>query len=162
MLWIAKRPLPLARLVGHDPAFELLFRSWSELRADGRLPPGAMLRASALPLLIPDLVLAGLDALRRDAAPMLGALARWATAPADPQAARADEPPRPSLGALAAADRETIAYSGSPVFQVFMVRDLAGRVESWLQLVCPLANDGVRVDELVLLVAPQRRDALVG
>ncbi len=141
LVWLAKRPLPLAALDGADSALEVALRAWSERRVDGLLPPRCALDTPQLRLLLPEAEWLAPPAPHGGPTP-LGRLAALATAEAaDPRAARR------SLGELLREDQRTVRFTGSPLLQDLLVQGPLA-VERWRQLLLPTADDGIRVKEL--------------
>ncbi len=160
LVWLAKRPLPLAALDGADSALEVALRAWSERRVDGLLPPRCALDTPQLRLLLPEAEWLAPPAPDGGPAPLgrfaallerfpvdvaVGqdiqrALMKTAEA-ADPRAARR------SLGELLREDQRTVRFTGSPLLQDLLVQGPLA-VERWRQLLLPTADDGIRVKEL--------------
>lgn len=153
LVWLAKRPLPLAALDGTDPALEVALRAWMERRVDGLLPPRCTLDTPQLRLLLPEAE--WLAPPGPDGAPApLGRLEALAAAePAEPRAARR------TLGELLREDQRTVRFTGSALLQDLLVRGPLA-VEAWRQLLLPTADDGVRVKELLQLCRLRRSEPL--
>ncbi len=143
LVWLAKRPLPLAAIDGADPALEVALRAWAERRVDGLLPPRCVLDTPQLRLLLPEAE--WLAPPSPDEPAPLGRLEALATAvAARPEAARR------TLGELLHEDQRTVRFTGSALLQELVVRGPLA-VERWRQLLLPTADDGVRVKELLQL-----------
>lgn len=143
LVWLAKRPLPLAAIDGADPALEVALRAWAERRVDGLLPPRCVLDTPQLRLLLPEAEWL-VPPPPHEPAP-LGRLEALASAEAaHPEAARR------TLGELLREDQRTVRFTGSPLVQELVVRGPLA-IERWRQLLLPTADDGVRVKELLQL-----------
>jgi hypothetical protein len=144
LVWLAKRPLPLAFLDGADPALDIALRAWMAQRTDGLLPPRCALDTPQLRLLLPEAEWLAPPGPEGGPAPLGRLEALAAAEAADPRAARR------TLGELLREDQRTVRFTGSPLLQDIVVQGPLA-LERWRQLLLPTADDGVRVKELLQL-----------
>ncbi len=147
MQWLKKRPLPLYALDAADVALDLTYRWWNGLRDGGLLPSRSQVDTPQFRLLVPAVHWVDM----RDKAPEridLGPLAGFSEVL--PAATGGGSPGYP-LGRLLREDFRTVAYTGSALFQEIHLAQ-HGLVTVYAELLLPVADDGVKVSEVLLLV----------
>ncbi len=147
MQWLKKRPLPLHALGAADVALDLTHRYWSGLRENGLLPSRARVDTPQFRLLVPGVH--WVDLREGEIADIpLGPLAGFAELP---PAATGGGRPGYRLGTLLREDFRTVAYTGSALFQeIHLGRN--GVTTVYTELLLPVADDGVKVSEVLMLV----------
>lgn len=150
MHWLKKRPLPLHALGAADIALDLTYRYWHGLREQGLLPSRSRVDTPQFRLLVP--AVHWVD-LRQDAVENigLGPLEGFAELP---PAATGGGRSGHRLGTLLREDFRTVAFTGSALFQeIQLVQN--GRTAVYTELLLPVADDGVKVTEVLMLVRQQ-------
>lgn len=145
---LTKRPLPLYALDGGDPALDFAHRWWRARCDDSQLPSRAAVDSWAFRLLVGGT--SWIDVRSPEPADwrmdsLAAGLGKLASAAWD------------SAAAALRVDLEAIRRTG-----VVLVQDLfvAGRRTGWRQLVLPHADDGVRVQDLLVVVAARPTAAM--
>ncbi len=153
MHWTKKRVLPLHALSGADLALDLGFRYWTGLRDQGLLPSRSQVDTPQFRLLIPAVHWIDLRPPLHDAEPRLalGPLEAFV----DLMPASGDDSEDRKLGHLLREDLRTVAFTGSPLFQEIHLRNHQQELV-YSELLLPVADDGMEVTEILMLVREQR------
>ncbi len=150
MQWLRKRPLPLYALGAADTALDFTYRYWHGLRRQGLLPSRSAVDTPQFRLLVPDVHWVDMRGARVERLP-LGPLEGFADLrPAATGEGRSGY----RLGTLLREDFRTVAYTGSALFQEIHLGP-GGVTAVYAELLLPVADDGVAVSEVLMLVRPQ-------
>lgn len=147
MQWLKKRPLPLYALDAADVALDLTHRYWSGLRDGGLLPSRSRVDTPQFRLLVPAVHwvdMRGEAARRIDLGPFEG----FSEVPPATTGGGSSGYP---LGRLLREDIRTVAYTGSALFQEIHLFH-SGATTVYTELLLPVADDGVKVSEVLMLV----------
>ncbi len=150
MRWLKKRPLPLHALDATDTALDFTYRYWHGLRTHGLLPSRSAVDTPQFRLLVPDVHWVEMRGATVERIP-LGPLEGFAGLR---PAAIGGGGSGYRLGTLLREDFRTVAYTGSALFQEIHLGS-GGVTAVYTELLLPVADDGVEVGEVLMLVRPQ-------
>jgi hypothetical protein len=156
MRWLLKRSLPLRALTGEEPALDLAYRYWHGRRREGLLPARSDVDTPEFRLLVPDTVWIDAGNERGQPLPLPARLAYLAEAEPPPErVAGALMIAGTRLGELLQNDLAALRFTGSPLHQE-MILETGDLVETYRQLLLPLADDGLRVRDILAVTRPLR------
>ncbi len=149
MRWLLKRSLPLRVLSGEEPALDLAYRYWHGRREGGLLPARADVDTPEFRLLVPDVLWVEVAEQGRERRWPLGRLDALAEAEPPPERAAPDRMIAGTrLGELLQNDLASVRFTGSALYQELTV-EARGLIETYRHLLLPLADDGIRVREIL-------------
>lgn len=150
MQWLVKRPMPPNAFGADDLPLEVTYRYWHDRRREGRLPARSEIDTPEFRLVVRDVLWVDMQDPAQEGCWPLGRLAGFEEA----VPRRAPSGPASGtdlrLGSLLRQDYRTVRFTGSALFQELVVAT-GPLVETYRELIVPLADDGVGVTELLVL-----------